>query len=581
MISSGQKKWQVKTREQKLPSFLKEYPSVVAQLLLARNLKTKKQVADFLQPDFIQGLNDSWLLQDMRKAVACLQRAIKNQEPMAIFGDYDADGVSGAAILETALRRLKANVKSVYIPDRHKEGYGLNVKAVKHLASEGIKLIVTVDCGIVNYEEVEEAKKLGVEVIITDHHQVPSKLPPALAVINPHRHGDKYPFKELSGAGVAFKLVQALFEKQKIPHFINFLKWQLDLVALATVADCVSLTGENRVLVKYGLLVMAQTKRMGLKELLAVAGIKPSCNVGELCSNLDTFSLAFLLAPRINAAGRMEHANTAYELLMTESENEARWLAQRLDSKNRERQSEIEKILRKIEKNLRGKKEEIFILEGDADFNLGVVGLVAGRLAEKYAKPAVVYARESGIIKGSIRGVDGFNIMKALRLADDLFMAYGGHPGAAGFSLPEKNLAEFKKRFTQGIKKQLKTALTPTLEIDQELELQNKEEVNNIYSYIRQMAPFGKGNEEPVFLAKKMKIVNMKIVGNGNGHLKLELESSQGKADLFEAIGFFMGERQREVKIGETIDIVFRFLEDEWNGVKRLSLKMVDFRKVN
>lgn len=573
-----QKKWTVKGGEASLPSFLKKYPKEIAQLFLLRGIDTSEKLKQFLTPDFKKDLADPFLMLGMRKGVARIKKAIEQKEPITIFGDYDADGVCGAAILELTLRKLGGQVQSIYIPDRHKEGYGLNNKAVKEIAKEGTKLIITVDCGVTDVEEVNLAKNLGIDVVISDHHHVWPKVPKAVAIINPHQKKDKYPFKDLSGAGVAYKLCQALLDEFKVVGAETFLKWQLDLVALATVADCVSLMGENRTLVKFGLLVLAQTKNFGLRCLMKKANIKPVCDVKNLCTNLDSFSLGFLLAPRINAAGRMDHANTAYELLMTQSKQEARWLAERLDDNNKKRQSETEKLIRKIEKNLQTKKEEVIIFEGGADFASGIVGLVAGKVAEKYFKPAFIFGFEGDLVKGSARAPGNFNLIEMLEEGADLFVEFGGHPKAAGYSLKKENLNKFKAHLEQAVKKQLKKLSSPELAIEVELKLKGNRDLWELWKYLEKFSPFGTDNQEPVFLTSGLTVLNVRMVGNGNGHLKLELESSEKPGEIFNAIGFFMSERQDEIKIGQKIDVVYRLLKDEWNGEKRLSLKLVDFK---
>ena len=571
-----QREWRLKTRESNLPSFFDEYPDVVGRLLFSRGISTPKQLEEFLRPDCIRDLQDPFLMLGMKKAITRIIGAIKSQEQITLFGDYDADGVSGTAILETALREAGANIKSVYLPDRHKEGYGLNLEAIKQIAQEGSRLIITVDCGITDVEEVAMANKLGLEVIICDHHHVWPQLPQAVAIVNPHQPKDKYPFKDLAGAGVAFKVAHALLQTLEKPNLINWLKWQLDLVALATVGDCVSLTGENRMLVKYGLMVMAQTRRLGLRELLRVCGLQPVCNQQELTCNLDAFTLGYLLAPRINAAGRMDHANTAYELVMTESTNEAKWLAERLNDKNKERQAETEKLTRKAETMLRGKTEP-FIFEGGAEFSLGLAGLVAGKLAERHFKPALIYGEDGELIKGSVREHGGYNIIELFKKTEDLFVEYGGHPAAAGFALKKERLKEFRQRFAQAVQEQSKKLPPLVLEIDDELELITNNELNQLWTHLIQFEPFGVDNPEPIFLSQGLKIVNMRVVGNGSSHLKLEL-SGQEEKDIFQTIGFGLGARIDELKIGQKIDVVFKILIDEWNGTKRLNLKLVDFK---
>ncbi|PJE60081.1 MAG: hypothetical protein COU85_00225, partial [Candidatus Portnoybacteria bacterium CG10_big_fil_rev_8_21_14_0_10_44_7] len=384
--------------------------------------------------------------------------------------------------------------------------------------------------------------------------------------------------KELSGAGGAFKLGQALLADLEVPGYLNFLKWQLGLVALATVADCVSLLGENRTLVKYGLLVLAQTRRFGLRELLRVAGIKPVCDVQNLCTNLDSFALGFMLAPRINAAGRMEHANTAYDLLVTESENEARWLAQRLDDKNKERQSETEKLIRQTESGLKNLKKAALIFAGGANYASGILGLVAGRLADRYFKPAFIFGQDGELVKGSARAPEGFNLIAALEKSKALFVEFGGHPRAAGFVLRQENLGRLEEALNKAMRQQAAQLPPPVLCIDVELELADRKKLADVWHFLEKCAPFGQDNEEPVFLSKNLMVKNSRNVGNGEGHLKLDLANQKG--DIFPAIGFGLAPRAAEAPIGSQLDVVYKILPDEWNGEKRLSLKLVDFKVI-
>jgi len=337
------KQWKInKKPPMKFLEQFPEYSPLTLQLLWDRGLKTQKAIDEFFNPDYEEDLHNPFLMKGMKKAVSRIKKALKNKEKITIFGDYDADGVCGTAILSEILNSLGTN-PGIFIPNRNKEGYGLNLNAVKKAAANGTNLIITIDCGVTDFEEIKLANKLKMEVIIFDHHEMQEKIPPALVIVDPRQKGEKYPFKELAATGVAFKLAQALLLKPKTRNpkreiIKGWEKWLLDLVAIATVADLMPLIGENRTLVKYGLIVLAQTKRLGLQELMKKAGIRLKSNSRLPFGNLEAHILGYIIGPRLNAAGRMGHANTAYELLVTKLKEEAENLARRLNEKNQERQ---------------------------------------------------------------------------------------------------------------------------------------------------------------------------------------------------------------------------------------------------
>jgi single-stranded-DNA-specific exonuclease len=593
-------KWHLK---EKVPTeFIEkfpEYPPLVLQLLYDRGMDTQEKIDEFFNPDYLEDLHDPFLMMGMKEAVERIVKAIKKQEKISVFADYDCDGVCGGVILETALKALGADLGDIYIPDRHKEGFGLNEKAVRELKEKGAELIITVDCGIVNCREVELANKLGMEVIITDHHLPSDKLPKAI-IVNPNQKGDRYPFKDLAGAGVVFKLVQGLLKKNNKGILEGWEKWLLDLVALATVADMVSLLGENRTLVRYGLIVMAQTKRPGMKELMRVAGLNPifekkeiptTENVGQLVSRIETGryffttnlrsrDLGFILAPRINVASSLAHANIAYELLSTKSGEEAKLLAEKLNGINESKYKVINEVIGDIEKRLAGKKMGKIIFEASDKWPAGVIRWAAQKFRDKYSRPVFIFNITDGKAKGSIRSPKQFNVVEAMKECSEFLDQFGGHPCSAGCRLKEENLEEFRLRLKEAAERKLKEEdLEPSLDIDY---LVGTNEISwQSYDLAQSFSPFGKDNPHPLFALSGAEIVNMRQVGNGDKHLKLELElpteDSSGIKKI-QAIGFNHGIKFDDLKNGDKVDIVFEFLANEWNGTRNLELKIIDLK---
>lgn len=586
--------------------FIKQFPEyhpLILQLLYNRRLKTQKAIDEFFNPDYGEDLHDPFLMLGVKAAVKRISKAIKKREKIAIFGDYDADGVCGAVILKSVLEELGANLSGgIYIPDRIIEGYGLNFDAIKKIGAQKVKLIITVDCGISDFEEIKLANSLGVEVIIVDHHQVGKKLPQAKIIIDPWQKKDNYPFKELSGAGVAFKLAQALLRRRSQESRINsknkipdgWEKWLLDLVAISTVADCMPLLGENRTLVRYGLIVLAQTKRIGLQELMRIARINPVFETDTMTTNLDTYSLGFILAPRLNAAGRMKHASLALELLSAIDQDKAESLAEKINEHNQERQKLTDKIVGEIEERIKcyiGDKAKPVIVESGQNWSPGVIGLVAGKIADRYHRPTIIFSAKGNsvsekkgdeeIIRGSARSVPAFNIVDAIGQCAELIKEFGGHPGAAGLSLESKNLSDFREKINEIARKKLKDEdLTPFLEIDSEIGAQDIKW--ELFDKLCQFEPCGgDDNPRPNFLIKNLEIIGLRLVGNGAQHLKLELKSGQENGKIFKAIGFRLAKNGNgDLKIGDKVDLVFELIIDEWNGNRELQFKIIDIRKL-
>jgi len=564
--------WQVKERLGGVSAELKErFHPVVLQLLANRGVEGDEILEKFFNFDYDTDVHDPFLFADMEKAVARILEAKKNSEKIAIFGDYDADGVTATSLMYEALTNVGFEKIIAYIPDRQTEGYGMNEPAIEFLAKEGVTLIITVDCGITNIAEVEKARELGIEVIITDHHYVPKILPQAVAIINPHLEGCGYPFENLAGVGVAFKLAQGV-QKKVDDSKMDQLKWLLDLVVIGTVADCVPLVGENRVLTKYGLVVLSKTRRVGLLEMFKVGRIAIDENAVP-----DTQKIGFQIAPRINAAGRMDHASISYELMIERDVVKARLMALEVEEKNKDRQKVTKEIVREVralaENSLKDKK---LIFASSEHWQVGILGLIAGRVADEFNKPTAVFQKQDNQFVGSFRSIDQMNIIKALEKCSELLIRYGGHSQAAGVQVKQENMEKFYEKLSGLIEEELVGLdITPTIGIDLEI---SPADVNwDLVDAIKALQPFGEGNEEPIFLMKDLLIDDLKTVGNGSKHLKLSLRA-QASPKTFEAIGFSFGDKFPDLKVGDAVDVVFNLQEDEWNGNKKMQLALVDLR---
>lgn len=587
--------WQLKPKAP--DDFVKqfpEFPPLIIQLLYDRGLRTQEQIDDFFESDFKQDIFDPFLLKGMDKAVKRLLKAIKKKEKIAVYGDFDTDGVCASAIVYLTLKEL--NIESlVYIPDRVKENHGLNKEAIGYLAGQGVKLLITVDCASRDLEEAALAESLGMELIITDHHQCGEKLPKALAVVNYKQKGDKYPFKELAGAGVAYKLCCALLKKYRrtkgARKIIELEKWLLDLAAIATVADVMPLIGENRTIVKYGLGVLAQTRWLGLKELMKTAQIEPtvtavSVNGEPPLTNLNPHTLAFVIGPRLNAAGRIDHADIAFRLLISQDPAEAAECAKKINQQNSQRQSLNDKFVAEaqkiIEEKYRGKPMSKIIFEGGVDWPSGVLGLVAGKLTNRYNRPAFIYRQEGNEINVSSRSIPRFSVIEAVEQCAPYLERFGGHPGAAGFSFKAEKLERVKSILLEFAEKKLtENDLTPILEIDAELGLKDINWVN--YDRLQSFTPFGYGNPEPKFLVRGLEVVGLRLVGGNGKHLKMELRMTDERARLakeFKAIGFNLSDWENRLKIGDLVEAVIELTVNQWNGRRDLEMKLVDLVKI-
>ena len=581
---------------------------VVLQLLYNRGFRSIAAAKEFIEGKLDENLSarfgvegesvfyDPFLFRDMDAAAELIIKCIKEAKKIVVYGDYDADGVTSSVILLEVLRTLHADAE-IYLPDRVSEGYGLNKPAIKRIAENGVKLIVTVDNGIRNKSEVEYAKSLGLDVIITDHHILPDKkedLPQCL-FIDPADESENYPFRFLAGVGVSFKLVCALLLKANLPAKQKKLISEkcLDLVAVGTIADMVSLLGENRLLVKKGLEIINEKKRLGLNELISVSKI----NVDK---KLEAWNIGWQIGPRLNAASRLAHANSAFALLTTTEKAEAEELATELNERNISRQKITEEISSQVEEQIdKDNLPELIVgIAGpDQIWNEGVIGLVAGRIAEKYYRPTLVVTRlieevdfdaETKKIvpkkigfKGSGRSIEGFNLIASIEECKELLDKYGGHPMACGFSVKgEANMMAFKEKLF-GIAKERIDAqvLTPKLKIEAEL---NFSELNvDLAEDISKLAPFGQHNPQPRFVSYGLRLDDVILMGFESQHIKLRLSASDanGKTNYFWALAFGGAETYKGYQIGDMLDLVYYLEINSFNGRQEAQLKIVDMRK--
>jgi len=523
----------------KLSSELNIHP-IFAQMLVNRGISEAKEAFKFMNPQ-LKNLYDPFLMKGMKEGVERIKEAIKKKEIICIYGDYDVDGISATALLVLTLKKLSAKVIP-YIPHRLKEGYGLSVHSIKKLKEEGAGLLVTVDCGITSLEEVGFARALGMDVIVTDHHEPLAISPPACAIINPKQIGCQYPFKELAGVGVSFKLCQALNNLEDGELKVDN---HLDLVALGTIADLVPLQDENRILVRYGLEDFSRTNKIGLKALGEVSGIN--------LEDIDTSHIGYRLAPRINACGRMGDARRGLNLLLTENFQEARFLALLLEEDNRLRQKIQEEVFEEAIKLAQAVdlRERGILVLCSKNWHRGVIGIVASRLVEEYCCPVILIAVENGTGYGSARSIEGVNIIEILNENSDLFSSYGGHKYAAGFTIEEGKIEELKKRVAaSGLagEEWLPRGILIEAEVDPtEISSDIFRDCLDIFS------PFGHENPYPSFLARNMKITELPRV-TGNGNLLLTLRGKKGTAV---AVGFKKGVLAEELREGDCLDIVF------------------------
>lgn len=575
------KKWTVLKRKS---------ADIIEHLLLNRGIDLKDK-DKFFNPSFENDLHEPFDLPHIRKALSLVKEIRRKKTPVAIWGDYDTDGVTSTALLYETLVNLKIKPE-IYIPTRE-EGYGLNIAGIDILAKKGIEVIFAVDCGITNLAEIDYAVSLGIKMVILDHHLPEKELPRAYAVIDTKIPDSKYPFNSLSACGVVFKFVQALHKIYPKIITESFVKWSLDLVGISTAADLVELKDENRVLMKYAFMVLPKLKRVGLKALFEVARIDSQ--------TITMYTLWYLIGPRLNAPGRINNANIAFELLIEKDEKKAFEYAKTLDKLNRERQDLLAKALEEAENRITKKEVERkkIIIIGSPDWSPGIVGLIAGKLTEKYSVPTLVYSQGKDASKGSARSIEKFDVTAALRQCKKFLIGCGGHKMAAGFSFKNKNLESFKKRLGSIAKKKInKEDLIKTIKIDAEIKLYN---INlDFYEELKKFEPTGFGNPRIIFLAKEIEIKQIRGVGKDCKHLKMSLALDHKKLAAetttedeltsvsptpFEpshsAIGFDQGHWCENLKTEDKIDIVFTVDEDSWGGTRRVDLKIIDLKRSN
>ncbi len=552
--------WKIKKRA---------YDDVISQLLYARGVigldATKADVDKFINPDFSRDLGDPQKLPDIKKAISRIKKAKDNNEKVGIYADYDADGIPGAAFLARAFKKLDIDFE-VYIPSRA-EGYGMSKSGIDHLIGKGVNLMFTVDLGIKNFDEAKYCKEKNIDLIISDHHLPDKDMPEALAVINPKRADSKYPFNELSGAGVAFKIVEAL--KTSYPKIITekFLKWNLDLIAISTISDVVPLIDENRVLAKYGLIVLRKTKNIGLEKLIESAEIDKG--------SIGAYHVGFLMGPRINAPGRIDDASKAYQLLVSEDPKESKKIAKFLEVKNFDRQ-EIMKQVETEAKNkiIRNKLDKNKVILVSGNWSKGVLGPSASSLVQFFNKPVILLAKDKGILSGSSRSVEGVNIFEVLKSCAKFLNKFGGHKGAAGLSLDQKKYDDFSNCLEKSADKMISDKdLVKKIKVDMELKFS---EVNQyLLKDLEMLEPHGMGNPKPVFMSRKVSIEDFRYVGADKNHLSMQLKKD---SKTFKSIYFNYEQDKSKIRRGNMIDLVYGLEEDVWNGKRNISLKIKDIR---
>lgn len=563
-----QKRWIFLKNPQNAQSLADEIhvPPVIANILSNREINDADTAKQFLSKSK-SGIHHPFLLKDAEKAAERIQQAIQKNENVVIYGDYDVDGITSSAILFKFLKSLGLNV-SYYIPNRVDEGYGINILALQKIRKDGATLMITVDCGITAVGEVEFAKTLGLDIIITDHHTCKDEIPRALAVINPKQPDCNYPFKDLAGVGVAFKFILAIVLKLGLnasQYFDEF----IDIVSIGTIADVVSLTGENRLFVSQGLKKLQTTDNVGIRALFEIAGIadKP----------LTAGTISFTIAPRINAAGRVGSATMAVELLVTTSVEKAQEIASMLDDENHQRQQTEQEILKDaldiIEAMEKPEEKKVFVLAKE-DWHHGVIGIVASRITDKFYKPTILISLNDKLGKGSGRSVKGFNIFDALTHCSDCLLKYGGHELAAGLGLSSDSIEDFDAKINAYANTVMtEETLTPYINIDAVLQLSDL--TLQSADMLSMLEPFGMGNPQPIFAIMNTTLHSVRKIGNGK-HCKISVTKSGRQAEF---VGFNMSEVAESFKIGTNLDLAFTIDSNIYRGTKQLQLILKDVRQ--
>ncbi|MFA5744638.1 MAG: single-stranded-DNA-specific exonuclease RecJ [Candidatus Paceibacterota bacterium] len=567
---------------------LLSYDDLTAALLARRGIRTKEDAEKFLNPSYDEHLHDPLLMTDMQKAAERLSTSILSNERIAIWSDYDCDGIPGAVVLHDFLKKVGANFEN-YIPHRHDEGYGMNVSGIEGLAKSGVKLIVTVDSGITDLEPIARTKELGMDVIVTDHHLPRTSEtsgeggPDAFAIVNPNARSDeKYPFHDLCGAGVAWKLVCATLAlspklREKVP--LGWEKWLLDMVGLATIADMVPLVDENRILAKFGLLVLRKSPRIGLQKLLRGMRVEQRA--------LTEDDVGFMIAPRVNAASRMGDAREAFDLFTTTDENEADALAKKLESANRHRKAEAGALTRAVHSRLKERNEMRSVIAlGNPEWRPALLGLVAGGIADEYERPVFLCGREgNGSIKGSVRSGGGIHALELMRAAENTFVECGGHAAAGGFTVRDDAIFFLEDKLVEAYARiSEKNELTDSLETHADAEVLPEELHKAFLTKIEKLAPFGQQNQKPVFLLRNILIQNISHFGKSEEHLKLKISSEEKQNQSIDAVTFFakgpLARSANKCTQGCRADILAHLERDTFSRGNPVRLRLLDIRLV-
>ena len=539
---------------------------VIARVLANRNILNPNLARPFFTPN-LDMLHNPYLMQDMDKAVERVLKNIKSGKPIMVFGDYDVDGTTGAAALYLAFQKFGADV-TYYIPDREKEGYGLSYHGIEVAKDIGIDLIITCDCGINAFVQVDFANEQNIDIIITDHHTTDTELPKAHAILNPKREDCEYPFKGLCGGGVAFKLITAIGNELNIP--LTDYEEIIPLITLGIAADVVPIKDENRVLVHHGLNILENLEKPGLKTLLELAGLKGHISVGQL---------VFSIAPRINAAGRLGDANRAVELLVTDDQDKARLLAKELDNENKRRQiiqqAVVDEALLKVNAEADLKNENALVL-ANAGWHPGVVGIVASKIKEEFNRPTIIIALENGSGKGSARSVAGFDLYEALTACKTHLDGYGGHPMAAGLTLSNQKLEDFKKAFINFANERLtEENLQATLTLDSEIALQDI--TPRFMDFLDKLSPYGPGNMRPKFAIRNAEIAGApKVIGKTGEHIRFKIRQGLKSCS---AVGFGLSNKYEMLITGQPVDIACVVETNEWQGNTSIQMNVRDIKR--
>jgi len=543
------------------PLDIKGLHALIVQLLYNRGIKGPTEAEVFLRADKRLAI-DPFILPDMHQAVNRVYKALLSGEKIAVYGDFDADGITATALLVQGLTELGGDVVP-YIPHRLYEGYGLKIPALEKLRKQGVTLVITVDTGITAFAEIEKAQKMGMDILVTDHHVPLEQLPPAKIIVNPKRSDSTCPFIDFAGVGVAFKLLQGLLTGSHREDLVNN---SLELVALGTITDMSPLVSENRYWVKSGLSILNQTKRVGLLELMSCAGI----DRGKLTAG----TVSYQIGPRLNSAGRLDDAGTSYQLLVTQDRVQANILAMELEEKNKERQRVVSEMLDKVRRQiLEDGVDRPILMASDADYQTGVMGLVAGKLADEFYRPVVLVKIGADSCRGSARSIQEFDLMAALKSCHHLLTKYGGHARAAGFNVHTRDLPQIQKRLrTLAEEKLAGLDLRPHIDIDAELPLSTF--AKGVFEEMCHLEPYGVGNPVPVFLSRKVEVVEQKLVGSQNDHIRLKLKQD---GVVWDTMGFRLGNYVGE--LARHIDVVYSVEVDHFNGKGQLRLNLLDFTR--